>query len=71
MKQKSKFPVGFTTRGIVQLAGGAGVVANACGVTVQSVAKWKYIPGPHARQVSIAAGLPLAVVRPDMVQAHE
>lgn len=68
--RKSKIPVGFTTTGIIQLAGGQGAVARACGVTVQSVAKWKYIPGKHARQVAIIAGLPLEVVRPDMVQSY-
>ena len=62
-----KSPIGFTTTGIVQTAGGQGAVAKACGVPVQSVAKWKYIPGRHARAVSILAGLPLAIVRPDMV----
>lgn len=66
--RKGKMPIGFTTVGVIQLAGGAGAVARSCNVTVQSVAKWKYIPGKHARTVSIMAGLPLEIVRPDMVQ---
>lgn len=71
MHKSSKFPVGYTTSGVVQTAGGNGVVARALNLPVQSVAKWKYIPGRHARQVAIMAGLPLAVVRPDMVQQAE
>lgn len=67
-KGKGKLPVGFTTIGIINLAGGVGAVGKACGVTVQSVVKWKYIPGKHARTVAILAGMPLAIVRPDMVQ---
>jgi hypothetical protein len=61
-------PVGFTVQGILALAGGAGEVARKLGVTVQAVAKWdRRIPGQHAREVAIMAGLPLAVVRPDLV----
>ena len=71
-KQKTeKMPVGYTVIGVIETAGGAGKVAAACGVPVQSVAKWRYIPGWHAKQVAILAGLPLAVVRPDMVQHKE
>ena len=61
-KQKTeKMPVGYTVIGVIETAGGAGKVAAACGVPVQSVAKWR----------AILAGLPLAVVRPDMVQHKE
>ena len=65
-------PVGFTVEGVLGLAGGRGAVARACGVTVQSVSKWdRRIPSDHARTVAVLAGLPLAVVRPDMVQHKE
>ncbi len=70
MRKLNKSPIGFTTVGIIQTAGGAGAVARATGISIQSVAKWRYIPGKHARQVAIMAGLPLAVVRPDMVQGE-
>lgn len=73
MKRSSQEPIGFTVSGIIGLAGGAGVVARACGVTIQSVNKWtKRIPAIHARTVAVRAGLPLEIVRPDMVQSgHE
>lgn len=62
-------PVGFTVEGVLALAGGRGTVAKALGVSVQSVAKWdRRIPSPHARAVAVMAGLPLEIVRPDMVQ---
>jgi len=62
-------PVGFTVEGVLALAGGRGAVAKALGVSVQSVAKWdRRIPSQHARKVAVLAGLPLEIVRPDMVQ---
>ena len=67
-KKPSKSPVGFTVKGIVGSAGGATVVARACGVSPQAVFKWLYIPSKHARTVAVMAGLPLAIVRPDLVQ---
>jgi len=70
MKINSQEPLGFTVAGIVALAGGAGEVARACGVSVQSVTKWRRrVPADHARKVAILAGLPLEIVRPDMVKA--
>lgn len=70
--QPSDQPVGFTVEGVLGLAGGRGAVATALGIHVQSVAKWdRRIPSAHARKVAILAGLPLAVVRPDMVQHKE
>lgn len=73
MNRNQQEPIGFTVSGIIDLAGGAGVVARACGVTIQSVRKWtRRIPAIHARTVAIRAGLPLEIVRPDMVQSgHE
>ncbi len=68
MSTNNKSPVGYTVEGIVAMAGGAGEVAKMCNVPIQSVKIWRYIPPWHARTVAIAAGLPLAVVRPDMVQ---
>lgn len=64
----SKLPVGYTVKGVIDKAGGAQAVAKLCDVPVQSVVKWRYIPGWHAEKVAIAAGLPLAIVRPDHVQ---
>jgi hypothetical protein len=62
-------PVGFSVAGILALAGGRGAVAKALGLSVQSVAKWgRRIPAQHARRVAVLAGLPLELVRPDMVQ---
>lgn len=69
-KRRNDKPLGYTVEGVLALAGGRGAVAKACGVTIQSVAKWgSRVPAKHARQVAIAAGLPLEIVRPDMVQA--
>ena len=65
-----KQPFGFTVSGIIGMAGGAGKVAEACKVPIQSVNKWRYIPTWHARQVAILAGLPLEIVRPDMVRSE-
>lgn len=54
------------------MAGGRGAVATACGVTIQTVSKWdRRIPIQHARKVAIMAGLPLGIVRPDMVKEEE
>lgn len=64
-------PVGFTVDGIVGMAGGRTEVSRATGVSVQSIRKWSSIPAKHARAVAILAGLPLAVVRPDMVRGEE
>lgn len=62
-------PIGFTIAGIVALAGGAAAVARRCEVPLQSVTKWgRRIPARHARTVAIMAGLPLEIVRPDLVQ---
>lgn len=62
-------PVGFTVEGVLALAGGRGAVAKELGVSVQSVVKWgRRIPAPHARKVAVMAGLPLEIVRPDMVK---
>lgn len=62
-------PMGFTVEGVLALAGGRGAVAKALGVSVQSVAKWnRRIPSQHACKVAVLAGLPLEIVRPDMVQ---
>lgn len=72
MNQKhfSDEPVGFTVEGVLSLAGGRAAVAVALGLTIQAVAKWdRRIPGKHAREVAIMAGLPLEIVRPDLVRA--
>lgn len=62
-------PVGYTVEGVLAQAGGRGAVARRIGVSIQSVAKWgRRIPAPHAREVAIMSGLPLAVVRPDLVR---
>jgi hypothetical protein len=62
-------PVGLTVQGVIGIAGGKAAVARACGVTIQSVAKWgRRIPARHAKTVAVLAGLPLGIVRPDMVQ---
>lgn len=63
-------PVGFTVQGILDMAGGRNCVANALGLTIQTVDKWeRRIPGKHARRVAIMAGLPLEIVRPDHVKS--
>jgi len=66
-------PLGFSVAGIIAKAGGCGAVAKRCGITVQAVASWtRRIPGEHAQTVAIMAGLPLEIVRPDLVQSgHE
>lgn len=63
-------PIGFTVEGILGMAGGKSAVAKACGLTIQTVAKWKRrIPTQHVRTIAIMAGLPIEIVRPDMVRA--
>lgn len=63
-----KSPLGYTVNGIIGMAGGSTAVSKEVGVSVQSIRKWRYIPEWHARTVAIMAGLPLEIVRPDMVQ---
>lgn len=66
---KGDAPLGYTVEGVLALAGGRGAVAKSLGVSVQAVAKWdKRIPANHAREVAVMAGLPLEIVRPDLVQ---
>lgn len=60
-------PVGYTVAGVVALAGGPKAVAEKTKITAQAVSKWERIPMGHARQVAIMSGLPLEIVRPDMV----
>ncbi len=63
-------PIGFTVEGILNAAGGRSAVAKGLNISIQSVAKWgRRIPDAHAQQVAIMAGLPLEIVRPDMVRA--
>jgi len=70
IRRRNDKPLGYTLEGILGRAGGRGAVAKACGITIQSVAKWgTRIPSKHAQQVAVLAGLPLEIVRPDMVQA--
>ena len=71
--KRSDEPLGFTLDGIINAAGGSVVVAKALGLKVQTIAKWdRRVPGKHARQVAILAGLPLEIVRPDLVRkGHE
>jgi hypothetical protein len=66
-------PIGWTVPGILALAGGVPAVARACGVSVQSVSKWgRRVPDRHAQRVAVLAGLPLEIVRPDLVRSgHE
>jgi hypothetical protein len=66
---RSKEPIGYTVQGIVAMAGGAGKVSKEVGVPIQSIAKWRYIPGWHAHKVAVLAGLPIELVRPDMCRA--
>lgn len=62
-------PIGYSVEGVLQLAGGRGAVAKKLGLTLQTVDKWeRRIPGKHAREVAIMAGLPIEIVRPDFVQ---
>lgn len=69
-KKAEDAPIGYTVEGVLALAGGRGAVAQKISRSIQTVAKWdKRIPGEHARTVAIMAGLPLEIVRPDMVRA--
>ncbi len=68
--RKPDEPYGYTVEGVLALAGGRGAVAKSLGVSVQTVSKWdRRIPDRHARQVAILAGLPLEIVRPDLVHS--
>lgn len=66
-------PIGFTVDGVLAAAGGHAAVAQACGVSVQAVSKWgRRVPDRHAQKVAVMAGLPLEIVRPDLVRTgHE
>jgi hypothetical protein len=66
--KQSRLPIGFTVQGVVAKAGGVPVLARDLGVPSQSIHKWTKIPNRHAHRVAVLAGLPLAVVRPDMVR---
>lgn len=69
MNQDQQEPIGFTVSGIVEMAGGRAAVARGLGVAIQTVNQWKTkVPPRHARKVAIMAGLPLEIVRPDMVR---
>lgn len=72
-KKRHDEPLGYTVAGILAKAGGRAAVARLCGVSIQSVGKWgKRIPDKHAHAIAVAAGLPLEIVRPDLVAAgHE
>lgn len=71
--KRSDEPLGFTLEGVINAAGGTVVLAKALGLKVQTILKWhRRVPGKHARQVAILAGLPLEIVRPDLVRnGHE
>lgn len=66
--KKSRQPVGFTVQGVIAKAGGVPLLSKDLGVTSQTIHKWKQIPSWHAERVAVLSGLPLAVVRPDLVQ---
>lgn len=69
MQGKHDEPIGFTVEGVLGLAGGRAEVGRRLGVSLQALAKWsRRIPAKYAREVAIMAGLPLAIVRPDMVR---
>ena len=66
----SDSPVGFTVAGVIAMAGGGGAVAKKCNVSIHTVTKWdRRIPDRHAQTVAVMAGLPLEIVRPDLVQS--
>ncbi|RQS39801.1 Cro/CI family transcriptional regulator [Burkholderia sp. Bp8990] len=61
-------PIGYSVRGVVTKAGGAVKVAETLGLSHQAVRQWgDVIPSRHAEIVAGLAGLPLGVVRPDLV----
>lgn len=66
--KKSRQPIGYTVQGVVAKAGGVPFLSKDLGVTSQTIHKWRQIPSWHAQRVAVLAGLPLAVVRPDLVQ---
>lgn len=66
IKRRDRQPVGFTVQGVVAAAGGPAALARELEITAQSVHNWTKIPTRHARRVAVLAGLPLAVVRPDL-----
>lgn len=62
-------PVGFTVEGIIAKAGGCAAVAKELGLSFQTVSLWnRRIPAKHAFKVAIRAGLPIEIVRPDLVK---
>lgn len=63
-------PIGFTVEGIIARAGGCAVVARELGLAFQTVSQWdRRIPSTHAFRVAILAGLPIEIVRPDLVRS--
>lgn len=67
MSKAQKTPVGLSVRGVVVKAGGPAAVANALGLSHQSVRNWRTVPAKHAETVAHMAHLPLSVVRPELV----
>lgn len=66
--QDREKPVGFTVEAIIAMAKGATAIAARCGISGAAVGKWRdEIPRKYAREVAILAGLPIEIVRPDMV----
>jgi hypothetical protein len=67
-KKPKSSPVGYTIKYVVNKAGGAKVLSEMLGITKQAVYRWKAVPVDHAELVSRLSGLPLAIVRPDLVE---
>lgn len=68
IKKRTDEPLGLTVEGVLAMAGGRAVVSKKLGLSIQTVAKWsRRIPAQHARPIAIMAGLPLEIVRPDLV----
>jgi hypothetical protein len=65
-KRDASSPAGMTITGVVELAGGVGAVAAACGVSRSAVSQWVRVPKQHIRTVRDLSGLPLSVLRPDL-----
>lgn len=64
--RQDQLPSGTTLREIAEACGGWAGTGRLCGVTAQSVIKWKKVPDRHVDAIVRASGFPLWMIRPDL-----
>jgi hypothetical protein len=66
--EKALPPKGFNIHQLLFLCGGKAAVAKACGVTNP---RWTTVPDKHVATIAKLAGLPIAIIRPDLAEVAE